>query len=159
MLFFIMGLSWGGVLHPWKSAAVIAPILIGFLLLVAFALYETLVPLKEPLVPMHLFKQRGFVVSVLMWSLGASVYYANAILWPSMVNSLYSGGHGVMWGGWASCLANAGITLGELLVPIGTILPKKHWQIRTVFFIGSAFVACKSSTSIYFANVMQNSER
>ncbi|KAF2102444.1 MFS general substrate transporter [Rhizodiscina lignyota] len=145
LLLFIMGISWGGVLHPWKSAAVIAPIIIGFFLLVAFALWEGLAPLQEPLVPLHLFKVRGFVISVLMWSLGASVYYANAILWPSMVNTLYASGHGVMWGGWASCLANSGITLGELLVPVGTLFKNKHWQIRSVFFIGSAFVVSMAS--------------
>lgn len=140
---FIIGLSSGGVLHPWTTANVIAPIVVGFALLVAFGIYETVRPLKEPLVPMHLFKERGYVVSVLLWALGASVYYANAILWPSMVNSLYAADHGVMWGGWASCLANSGITLGEFLVPIGTMLKKRNWQIMGAFFIGSVFVVCK----------------
>ncbi|KAF2492222.1 MFS general substrate transporter [Lophium mytilinum] len=145
MLFFIMGLSWGGSLHPWKSASVIATIVVGFLCLVAFALYETLVPMEEPFVPIHIFKDRAFVIATLMWSLGASVYYANAILWPSMVFTLFASDHGVMWAGWASCLANAGITLGELFVPLGTIFKKRHWQIRAAFFGGSVFVACMAT--------------
>ena len=143
MLLFLMGLSWGGVIHPWKSAHVISTIVIGFLLLVAFALYEVYVPLKEPLVPMHLFKQRSWNVSVILWALGAAVYYANAILWPSMVATLYAPGHSVMWAGWASCVANSGILFGEYFVPLGALFPKKTWQIAASFAIGSAFVASK----------------
>jgi len=47
LLLFLMGLSWGGTQYPWKSAHVIACIIIGFLLLVGFFLYEIYVPLKE----------------------------------------------------------------------------------------------------------------
>ena len=47
LLLFLMGLSWGGTVHPWKSAHVIATVVIGFILLVAFVLYEVYVPLKE----------------------------------------------------------------------------------------------------------------
>lgn len=55
LLIFLMGISWGGSLYPWKSGHVIGTIVIGFLALVAFVLYECFMPLKEPLVPMHLF--------------------------------------------------------------------------------------------------------
>lgn len=39
LLLFIMGLSWGGVQYPWKSAHVISTIVIGFCTCVAFVLY------------------------------------------------------------------------------------------------------------------------
>jgi Fungal trichothecene efflux pump (TRI12) len=51
-----MGVSWSGQLYPWKSAHVIATIVVSFLTLVVFTLYEALMPLKEPLVPVYLFK-------------------------------------------------------------------------------------------------------
>lgn len=35
----VLGLSWGGGLYPWKSASVIAPLIVGFVTLVVFALY------------------------------------------------------------------------------------------------------------------------
>jgi hypothetical protein len=73
LLLFLMGLSWGGGLYPWKSVHVIATIVIGLLLLIAFALYETYMPLKEPLLPMHLLNNRGLILSILLWSIGASV--------------------------------------------------------------------------------------
>lgn len=38
-LLFLMGLSWGGSSYPWDSAHVIATIVVGFCLCVAFVLY------------------------------------------------------------------------------------------------------------------------
>jgi len=42
LVLFLIGLSWGGRIYPWKSAAVICTIVIGFLTLVAFGLYGKL---------------------------------------------------------------------------------------------------------------------
>lgn len=53
----ILGMNWGGVLHPWTSAPTLAPIVIGFLLLVALGLYEAYGNISEPLLPPRLFKQ------------------------------------------------------------------------------------------------------
>lgn len=46
-LLFLMGLSWGGVLHPWKSGHVIGTLISGALLIVAFFLWEAYAPLKQ----------------------------------------------------------------------------------------------------------------
>ncbi|KAF2101751.1 MFS general substrate transporter [Rhizodiscina lignyota] len=143
LLLFLMGLSWGGSLYPWKSAHVIACIIIGFLLLVAFFLYEAYMPLKEPLLPMHLMKNRGWLVLILIWSIGASVYYAFAIIWPDMITGLYAEGHGHIWAGWASGVVGAGITLGEILA--GFVKKKMHWVIRFIFFTGCALLAAMAS--------------
>jgi hypothetical protein len=35
----ILGLSWGGGLHPWSSPSVIAPLVVGFFTLAGFAIY------------------------------------------------------------------------------------------------------------------------
>lgn len=59
LLIFLVGLSWGGAVHPWKSARVIATIVVGFMALVAFALWELWANPKEKLLPMHLFRNQG----------------------------------------------------------------------------------------------------
>src|SRR5262245_48692960 len=69
---------------------------------------------NRPLLPMHLCKNRDWLVLILIWSIGASVYYAFALIWPSMVLGLYADGQ-IMWAGWASGVVGAGITLGEIL--------------------------------------------
>jgi hypothetical protein len=71
LLLFVMGLSWGGALYAWKSGHVVGTILVGGLCLVAFFLWEIYMPLKEPLVPMHLFKNGAWVASCLLLALGA----------------------------------------------------------------------------------------
>jgi MFS family permease len=53
LILFILGIQAGGVLYPWKSGQVISMIIIGFLCLVALIFYETFMPLREPLIPMH----------------------------------------------------------------------------------------------------------
>jgi hypothetical protein len=77
---FLLGLSWGGGVYAWNSAIVIASICTGAGLLVAFVLWETYATLKEPLVPIHLFLNVKWLASGVVLGLGASVYYAFAII-------------------------------------------------------------------------------
>ena len=55
-ILFLLGLSWGRSVYPWKSAHVIAIMVIGGLTLVIFTLWECYADLKEPLLHMQLFK-------------------------------------------------------------------------------------------------------
>ncbi|KAF2122211.1 fungal trichothecene efflux pump [Lophiotrema nucula] len=145
LILFLMGISWGGALYPWNSAHVIATVVVGFASLVAFFVWEAYGNLKEPLLPMHLLKNMKWNVTVLLWALGAAIYYALAILWPSMVAVLYSSGHGVMWAGWVSCVSNSGILFGEF---VGAFFKKRtNIQIIVVFFIGSVFLAAMASST------------
>ena len=145
-----MGISWGGILHPWKSAHTLSAIIIGGVLLLAFFLWEAYMPLKEPLLPMYLFRNRGWCVSVILWSIGASIYYALALLWPSMVATLYKNSHGYMWVGWISCISNCGILFGEFVGAWGR--RRTDIQIPIVFTCGSvllaAMAACKPDTPV-----------
>lgn len=78
-----MGLSWGGVLYPWDSAHTVSAIVVGAVLIVAFFLWEAYAPLKEPLLPLYLFKNRGWNVSVLLWSIGmADIYFEKLLHHP-----------------------------------------------------------------------------
>jgi hypothetical protein len=150
LLLFLMGLSWGGSLHPWKSAHVIGTLVAGLLLLIAFGCYETFVPLKEPLLPVHLLNNRGLILAILLWSIGASVYYAFAIVWPGMLITLYADKHtDPMWSGYAALALNGGISFGEI---IGSLTKKRiHNTIQIVFALGAALLAgeykCYTSTS------------
>ena len=72
LLLFLMGLSWGGTVYPWRSAHVIACMVVGALLTIGFFLYEAFMPLKEPLLPMYLLKNTGWDVTVIIWAIGES---------------------------------------------------------------------------------------
>ncbi|CRK44549.1 hypothetical protein BN1723_019479, partial [Verticillium longisporum] len=45
---FLIGLSWGGVAHPWASAATLCTLLIGLALMVSFVVYEGYFCKKQP---------------------------------------------------------------------------------------------------------------
>ncbi|CAK7205596.1 hypothetical protein SEUCBS139899_008374 [Sporothrix eucalyptigena] len=88
---FILGLSWGGTTHPWKSAATIAPIVIGFTTLVVLGFYEAYANLKEPLFPPRLFKAvRQFTVPIIVMAVGGMQYYSSATLWTRLSQLLYA---------------------------------------------------------------------
>lgn len=114
LVLFILGLSSGGNLYPWKDARVLAPLVIGTLCLVALFVYESYANLSQPLIPIHFFKNRGWVAAMTSLSLGASVYYSQAIVWPQMTVNVYAEGR-VMWGGLVACIVGIGITFGEIL--------------------------------------------
>ncbi|KAJ6463213.1 major facilitator superfamily domain-containing protein [Mycena vitilis] len=53
----IIGLTWGGIRYSWASAEVLAPLIIGFLLLAVFAVYEAKVA-KRPTIPLDVISNR-----------------------------------------------------------------------------------------------------
>ncbi|KAH7130081.1 fungal trichothecene efflux pump-domain-containing protein [Dendryphion nanum] len=148
LLIFMMGLSWGGSVYPWSSAYVIATIVVGLAALVAFVCYECFVDLKEPLVPMHIFSNYSWNASVILTGLGASVYYAFAIVWPSMVAVLYSDG-GVMNAAWLSSLVGLCITIGQI---VGGFSGKKighlKWQCVVGIILGAACFGAMASCGV-----------
>lgn len=139
---FLLGLSWGGQQYPWKSAEVIATLVIGGVTMVAFALWETYAKLKEPLLPMHLFTNVGWVVSCVLLGLGASIYYSMAVIWPQMITVLYSDDSGAsMKTGWLACAPTATINLGQIVGGLlAEPLGKTKFQVIAAFTIGGALL-------------------
>ena len=59
--------------------------------LVAFCFWEAFAPgLEYPLIPLRLFRNIQYDANVACASLAAIVYYANSIIWPTMVSSLFT---------------------------------------------------------------------
>jgi hypothetical protein len=144
-LILLMGLNWGGSVWPWASAHVIATIVVGFVALCLFVLWESYAKLTEPLVPMHLFKNGPWNAATLVSGLGASIYYAFAIVWPQMVTVLYSDDGSPMDGPWLSSIVGMCIIVGEI---VGGFSAKSighiKYQTSSSLLIGGIFFACKS---------------
>jgi Fungal trichothecene efflux pump (TRI12) len=146
MIIFLMGISWGGSYYPWKSGHVIATIVVGFLSLVAFVLYEALMPLKEPLVPMYLFKNLPWVATMMVVGVGASVYYAFAIVWPTMVFALYTSD--LTYGSLLCCISGCGINAGQLSAGLlCRRIGKQRWQIVIGAISMGTFLGGKNPSS------------
>jgi hypothetical protein len=143
ILVFCIGVSWGGSYYPWKSAHVIASIIVGFFALVAFAIYELVVDLKEPLMPMRLFRNLSWVASIWMLACAASVYFAFSIVWPLMVFGLYTSDQ--TKGGLLCCVTGLGTNMGQILS--GLAARKIGHQKYQAIFVTTAMtiiLACMS---------------
>lgn len=74
-LLFLLGINWGGRQYAWRSAHVIAPILVGLSCLVSLGFWEVYADLKYPLMPPRLFKRwRGFTMVLVVCFVGGMLY-------------------------------------------------------------------------------------
>ncbi|RVX70509.1 hypothetical protein B0A52_05160 [Exophiala mesophila] len=87
---FLVGLNFGGRQYPWKHAAVIAPIIVGFSLLVLLFFWIFYADLKYPFLPPKLFRQwRGYNVLVIVGFCCGMLYYSMQVIWPRQSSLLY----------------------------------------------------------------------
>lgn len=76
---FLYGLTTGGTVSPWKSGAVLTPLIIGIAGFGLFIIFEWKVP-NEPMVPLRIFSNRttnagffgSFIHGLVLW---AFAYY------------------------------------------------------------------------------------
>ncbi|RDW83435.1 fungal trichothecene efflux pump [Coleophoma crateriformis] len=139
---FLIGLSWGGGVYPWKSAAVICTIVIGALLIVVLGIYESWISSRghSALIPPRLFKNVGYVAVVACATIGAMVYYSMTILWPTIIGTVYT--TDVKAIGWQSSVVGGGILLGQVCGGFAlSYIPKVKWQTVIMACLALAFSA------------------
>lgn len=113
LVLVLLGLSWGGSAYPWHSAHVIATLVVGFVALIAFAIYEIYMPLEQALVPMSLFKITNYSAVVVTASVGTMIYFSMNILWPLQIGALYTTDNIQI--GWLSCTTGAAVVVGQII--------------------------------------------
>ncbi|OCK77436.1 MFS general substrate transporter [Lepidopterella palustris CBS 459.81] len=140
LLILLMGLNWGGVSWPWSSARVIATIVVGFVTLVIFVLWETYMNLTEPLVPMVVFRNIPWNAATVLSGLGASIYYAFAIVWPQMVGTMYADTTSPIATAWLSSVSGLGWVFGVIS---GGLVARRvthiKWQCVLAISLGGLF--------------------
>ncbi|KAI1612560.1 fungal trichothecene efflux pump [Exophiala viscosa] len=143
LIIFEIGLLWGGGVYSWASAHVLAPLLVGVAIIVIFVLWELYAPLKEPILPMKLFKNPQYVAASVLLGLGASVYYAMAIIWPEMVAVLFTDDGGAsMRAGWLNSIPGFAIVIGQVSAgALSASIGKQKFQCMAVLSLGGAFLA------------------
>jgi len=144
---FLMGINWGGGLYPWKSAQVIACIIIGALVLVAFVFYEAYVP-SDPLIPTSLLKNLQFMMFTACACVGGMIYYALGVVWPSTVATLFT--TDLIHQGWLSVSATAGNQLGNICCGIAfASIGRVRYQLIAASILMTAFIGSIASTTQY----------
>ncbi|KAJ5270830.1 hypothetical protein N7505_006588 [Penicillium chrysogenum] len=89
MILFLIGLNWGGSIYPWKSGQVLGTLLSGVAILAVCIAYELKSSLKEPYLPLQLFKNVKYTSCVVWCAIEAMNFYAFGIIWPRAVAILY----------------------------------------------------------------------
>ncbi|KAF2642238.1 MFS general substrate transporter [Massarina eburnea CBS 473.64] len=76
MVSILIALTYGGTLRPWSSWRTIVPLVLGFLGMVAFHVYEASGIQREPVMPPRLFKNRSsFLAFILVFLHGMILYW------------------------------------------------------------------------------------
>ncbi|KAL3463501.1 fungal trichothecene efflux pump [Aspergillus heterothallicus] len=140
---FLMGIVWAGV-YDSNDAHVVAPLVVGAVVLVAFALWETFGNLKYPLTPTYVFTSswgRDFTAPVIALGVVNMFYYSSSILWPQMITLFYTNG-GTDWK-YAIILSlpqGFAIFFGAMLLStLGSKLRHWHWQLTGSVFVMVVF--------------------
>jgi hypothetical protein len=133
--------------YPWKDARTLSFLIVGIISLIGFVLWEIFAPLKEPLLPIHLFKKFSWVAAIINLGLGASVYYAMAIIWPQMVAVLYTDDGGAsMHAAWLSCLSGLMIVAGQISAgALAAYIGKTKYQVIVALTVGGALLGSMAS--------------
>ncbi|KIW32624.1 uncharacterized protein PV07_04155 [Cladophialophora immunda] len=142
---FLIGLNWGGGLYSWNDAHVIATMAVGGVIIFALPVWEAFSKVKDPFIPLRLFRSRGWTVSMLSSSIGATVYYSFSIIWPSMVSVVYARGDQI-WAGWASCLVAMGIAVGQVIGNALTLaVTRQKIQCIVAMTVGTIFLGAAAT--------------
>ncbi|KAA8649480.1 hypothetical protein EYZ11_010869 [Aspergillus tanneri] len=135
----LLALTWGGTVHAWSSWRTIVPLVLGFVGLIGFLLYEASPAVQEPTMPMRLFTNRTssttFVLSflhgiLLYWACYFLPVYFQAVLHASPTRS------GIMLFPIATTTAPFGVLAGILITITG------HYSIFLLSGFGFVTVAC-----------------
>ncbi|KAI0169998.1 putative siderophore iron transporter [Hypoxylon sp. FL1284] len=142
----LMGVSWGGTIYPWDSAATISSLVLGVVLLVVLFVYEGFAKLEYPAIPVQFFANRGFISLVACATVATMSYYSAVLLWPQQVQALYT--QDVTYGGWISCTVASATAIGQA---VGGFFVKWGGNVRYLIIFSTfcmvAFVgACASLT-------------
>jgi hypothetical protein len=88
-LMLLLGLEFGGITFPWKSATVICLVVFGILTMGLFLLNERFLA-KYPVMPFHLFKSISNVASLLVCFVHGFVFIAGAYYLPLYFQAVLS---------------------------------------------------------------------
>ncbi len=78
----ILGTVWGGVTYPWSSATILGLFSGGVIAGILFVLWERRQPPAEAMLPMHLFKNDIFTVSIILSLLSGVALFASILFIP-----------------------------------------------------------------------------
>jgi hypothetical protein len=88
MLLFMMGMQWGGYQYPWSSAHVLAPLILGAILIVAFVVWQGYA--KHPMFPKRLRQEpRILGLTLVITFISGANFFSILMFWPTQAFNVY----------------------------------------------------------------------
>ncbi|KAF2815944.1 trichothecene efflux pump [Mytilinidion resinicola] len=140
LVLFLLGITFGGSQFPWVSAGTLAPLIIGFVLLVILGFYEAYADITYPIFPPAIFKLiRGFTVVLVSVFLVGMIYYATAVLWAEQAGVIFTTDP-LKVGWYAGAVGMGGLLFGS---PCGYIFKAVgHARILVTIAVGAMALCC-----------------
>ncbi|KAI5809403.1 fungal trichothecene efflux pump [Pyronema omphalodes] len=113
MILFMAGMQWGGYQYPWKSAHVLAPLILGGVLLVAFYLWESY-GTDHPMFPARLKQDpRVLLLTLIITFISGANFFSVLMFWPTQAFNVY--GHDPVGVGIRGIPVGFGILAGAVI--------------------------------------------
>ncbi|KAJ9623525.1 hypothetical protein H2203_005787 [Taxawa tesnikishii (nom. ined.)] len=125
MLLFMMGLQWGGYQYPWSSAHVLAPLILGVILIVSFFLWET-----------YGAKPRILALTLVITFISGANFFSILMFWPTQAFNMY--GHDPVGVGIRGLPVGFAILTGACVVL--WLISALRGHIRTLLIISSVLM-------------------
>ncbi|KAL4805825.1 fungal trichothecene efflux pump [Aspergillus unguis] len=114
LILFNAGMQWGGYQYDWDSAHVLAPLILGFALLVAFGFWEVF-GAKYPIFPSRLKQEpRILGLTLVITFISGANFFSVIMFWPTQAFNVY--GHDPLGVGLRSLPIGFGIMGGACIV-------------------------------------------
>lgn len=149
-LLLLLALNWGGGLHPWNSANVIAPIVVSVVCFVALGFWEVYMPLTYPMMPPHLFRQwRRFTSFLVVCFVAGMGYYALNVIWPRQSALLWvPADKPIIRGVYANMISFGTIIAGWYCVTLMPALKHEKWQLVGCIIIQTSLLGSMASVGV-----------
>ncbi|EFY98981.1 Major facilitator superfamily domain, general substrate transporter [Metarhizium robertsii ARSEF 23] len=134
IILLIAGILWGGYMYAWKSAHVLAPFIIGLVLILFFVYWEGWVA-KYPMVPRRLGKApRTLVLIMLIAFISGANFFSVLMLWPTQAYNVY--GHDPVAVGLRGLPFGFGVMAG-CVITLGLMTWLRGRGIRVLLLVAS----------------------
>ncbi|OAA65684.1 Fungal trichothecene efflux pump [Niveomyces insectorum RCEF 264] len=149
----LLGINFGGGhRYPWKSAEVIAPIVVGFCCAVVLGFWETRESLQYPLLPPALFRKvREFTMVIVLVFIGGMLYYSMNVLWPQQSADFFvSADQLTLRGVYATIFSFGSFSGALIMIFFCARVGREKWQMFGFMVLQTAFIGAMAS----FASVV-----
>lgn len=143
---FLVGLSWGGTVYPWRSAPVLGTLVVGIVTLIAFGFYEQHVAAARDgshggaIMPPRIFRSVEYVAVVMIATLSSMIYFSMTVLWPTLIENVF--GASILAVGWQSSVVGGGVLLGQCISGLSiSYVPRVKLQTIVSSVCAASFIA------------------